>query len=273
MERTRFAVSAITTQRWSAWEDLRHYANLGVSGIGVWRDKLGGVDLRVYRQAISDEGLEVTNLCFAGQFTLNLSAAIQDGIRALDEASLLGAPTLLIISGRLPSNDMASAASRLYEGLGRLADAAAERGITLALEALHPMDMTQWTILPTVDKALDVIDEIGHPAIQLMLDLYNSWWDPSLPQAIARAGKRIASVQLADWRNPTRSFTDRTVPGRGVAPLRDLVRIIEGTGYKGMYDVEIFSDEIWALPNQYEAIITEAMTWWTEDSPECTMQT
>lgn len=267
MDRKRFAVSAITTQRWSAWEDLHHYASLGVSGIGVWRDKLVAVNLRDYRQALDDAGLEVTNLCFGGQFTLNLDAAVEDGMRALDQATVLGAPSVLIISGPLVSDDRASAATMLYAGLARLADAAAERGVTLALEALHPMDMTQWTIVPTVDKALDVLDELGHPSIRLMLDLYNSWWDPTLPEAIRRAGNRIASVQLADWRNPTRSFTDRTVPGRGVAPLRELVTIVEGTGYQGMYDLEIFSDEIWESPEQYEPVVVEAIKWWTEDEP------
>lgn len=264
MDLRRFAVSAITTQRWSAWDDLRHYKALGVSGIGIWRQKLAGVDLPSYRRAIAGEGLQVTNLCFSGQFTLGLERAIDDGSRALDEAAELGAPTLLVISGPLRSTDIDTAEGQLKEGLQRLADVASERGIALALEALHPMDMTQWTVIPTVDKALDIVDELDHPSIRLMLDLYNSWWDPRLPQAIRRAGARTASVQLADWRNPTRSFTDRTVPGRGVAPLAQLIAVVEEAGYSGFYDLEIFSDEIWENPEQYETIISEALHWWME---------
>ncbi|NMP22757.1 sugar phosphate isomerase/epimerase family protein [Sulfobacillus harzensis] len=267
MDPRRFAVSAITTQRWSAWDDLRHYKALGVSGIGIWRQKLAGVDLPSYRKALANEGLQVTNLCFSGQFTLGLDKAIDDGKRALDEAAELGAPTVLIISGPLQSTDMESAEGQLKEGLQRLASGASELGITLALEALHPMDMTQWTIISTVDKALDILDELDHPSIRLMLDLYNCWWDPSLALAIRRAGARIASVQLADWRNPTRSFTDRTVPGRGVAPLARLIATVEEAGYSGFYDLEIFSDEIWGNPEKYETIVSEAVQWWTEAAP------
>lgn len=263
----RFAVSAITTQRWSAWDDLRHYQALGVTGIGVWRQKLDGVKLGAYGRAIRNEGLVVTNLCFTGQFTLGLDDAVEDGKRALDEAAQLGAPTVLVISGPLQSENVGAAEGLLKEGLHRLADRAARLGITLAVEALHPMDMTQWTIVPTVDKALDILDDLEHPSIQLMLDLYNSWWDPGLPAAIRRAGPRVAAVQLADWRNPTRSFTDRTVPGRGVAPLRPLISAVEHTGYQGLYDLEIFSDEIWSSPEAYERTVSDAIHWWMEVEP------
>ncbi len=262
MEPGRLAVSTISTQNWTAWEDLIRYRALGIHGIGLWRDKLREVDLREYRKALDEHGMVVTNLCFAGQFTHGVEQAIQDGRHALEEATKLGASTVLVISGALGDTNLARAHSMVVEGLGRLAELADHYGIHLALEALHPMDMTAWTIIPTVDMALDIIDEVSHPSVGLMLDLYNSWWDPRLEGAIQRAGERILAVQMADWRNPTRSFTDRAVPGTGVADLSRLIRAVEATGYRGFYDLEIFSDEIWENRDGYSSVLSEVMQWW-----------
>lgn len=262
MEPERLAISAISTKRWTAWEDLSRYQELGIRGIGLWREKLPGIDLPQYRKALNDSGIAVTNLCFAGQFTLGVDRAVQDGIEALKEADVLGAPTLLVISGALQDSNRSRSRDLVLQGLETLAHVAHRHGVSLALEALHPMDMTSWSIIPTVDMALDIIDELHHPSIGLMLDLYNSWWDPRLEAAIERAGSRIVSVQIADWRNPTRSFTDRAVPGTGVADLPRLIKAVEQTGYAGFYDLEIFSDEIWDNPDGYATMLAEVIQWW-----------
>ncbi len=262
MQSHRLAISAISTQAWSAIEDASRYAALNIRGIGLLREKLTGVNLSSYRRLLEEHRLTVTNLCFAGQFTLGVDQAVEDGRRALDEAFAMGAPTLLVISGPLRSRDMNRARGMVAEGLGRLAESAADCGVTLALEALHPMDMTAWSIIPTVGVALDILDEVRHSSMGLMLDLYNSWWDPGLEASIQRAGPRIVSVQLADWRNPTRSFTDRAIPGTGVADLGGLVRAVEAAGYQGFYDVEIFSDEIWKRPDDYPDMLEQCLLWW-----------
>jgi sugar phosphate isomerase/epimerase len=168
---------------------------------------------------------------------------------------------VLVISGPIDRLTFAEADRAVVDGLRQLAPEAERLGIGLALEALHPMDMTQWTTVPTVDKALDLIDQVDSVWVGLMLDLYNAWWDPGLKRAIERAGSRILGVQLADWRNPTRSFTDRAVPGDGVAPLAQYIEWVERTGYRGWYDVEIFSDALWAL-NDYRPVIEKCREWW-----------
>lgn len=255
-------MSAITTERWSVWEDLNAYAKLGVQGIGLWRQKLDGADLSALRAALDAEGLKITNLCFTGQFTQGLSNALDDGLRALEQAARLGAPSLLVISGPVQGHGIDVDIATVIEGMQKLSIEAQGFGVQLALEALHPMDMTQWTAIPTVGRALEVLDAVNHPSAGLMLDLYNAWWDPLLIPSIEQASARIESVQMADWRNPTRSFTDRTVPGRGVAGLERLIRAVEATGYQGFYDLEIFSDEIWGQPEAYSRIIQDALNWW-----------
>ena len=269
MDLKRLGISAITSRNWSAWQDLEVYCQIGIQGIGLWRDKLVGIDLKEYCRHLNACAMTVTNLCFTGQFTLGVDAAIRDGLQALTVAESVGADTILVISGPIDHLTMKEADERVVVGLRELAVEASTRNISLALEALHPMDMTQWTVIPTLDKALDLVDRVDHDNVGIMLDLYNTWWDPRLSQSIQRARGRILCVQLADWRNPTRSFTDRTVPGRGIAPLADLISQIESVGYSGWYDLEIFSDELWALEN-YGSVLNEMIQWWStigEESP------
>jgi sugar phosphate isomerase/epimerase len=49
-------------------------------------------------------------------------------------------------------------------------------------------------------------------------------------------------VHIADWREPTRGWADRVLPGDGVAALPSILGALERAGWDGYYDLEIFSD-------------------------------
>jgi sugar phosphate isomerase/epimerase len=49
-------------------------------------------------------------------------------------------------------------------------------------------------------------------------------------------------VHVADWREPTRGWADRVLPGEGVAPLPEILGALERAGWDGYYDLEVFSD-------------------------------
>src|SRR5262249_53777497 len=59
---------------------------------------------------------------------------------------------------------------------------------------------------------------------------------------IAEHADRFVGVHVADWREPTRSWCDRVLPGTGAAGLPALLAAVEAAGWNGFYDVEIFSD-------------------------------
>jgi sugar phosphate isomerase/epimerase len=46
-----------------------------------------------------------------------------------------------------------------------------------------------------------------------------------------------------DWREPTRGWADRVLPGDGVADLAAILGALDGAGWDGYYDLEIFSDD------------------------------
>ena len=49
-------------------------------------------------------------------------------------------------------------------------------------------------------------------------------------------------MHIADWREHTRSWADRALPGEGVADLPTILGALDRAGWDGFYDVEIFSD-------------------------------
>jgi sugar phosphate isomerase/epimerase len=89
------------------------------------------------------------------------------------------------------------------------------------------------------------------------VDAYHVWWDPKLKSQIARAGSRILGYHICDWLPQTRDlFTDRGMMGDGVIDLPLLRSWVEGAGYKGFQEVEIFSELDWWKRDPDEVLAT-----------------
>ena len=59
---------------------------------------------------------------------------------------------------------------------------------------------------------------------------------------IAAHAHRFAGVHVNDWREPTRGWADRVLPGDGVADVPAILAALDAAGWDGYYDLEIFSD-------------------------------
>jgi sugar phosphate isomerase/epimerase len=268
LDLARLSISQISTTNWDIPTAIERYKAHGIGGIGPWTDRLEAVGFEEGKRLLLESGLRVTNYCAAGFFTMGedacqetVDAAVATTIAVIDQSAALGADCLVIVSGPVSCFGVDGAMEMIMPSLRTVAAAAQDRGVDLGLEALHPMDVTTWSMVRTIHQALDIIDEIDLPHFGLMLDLYNTWWDPEIVSGIRRAGagNRIKGVHIADWRNPTRSFTDRTIPGRGIIPLDKLIAEVEATGWTGAYDMEIFSDELWQA--DYDPLLDETVAW------------
>jgi sugar phosphate isomerase/epimerase len=91
-----------------------------------------------------------------------------------------------------------------------------------------------------------------------MVDLFHLWDVADVEAKIAAYGDRIFAVQISDWREPQRAWSDRVLPGDGIAPLASLVRALEASGYVGDYELEIMSDD-----GRYEIRLEDSL--WLED--------
>jgi len=78
------------------------------------------------------------------------------------------------------------------------------------------------------------------------LDVYHIWWDPYLARAIDRAQGRILGFHVCDWLLKTKDvLNDRGMMGDGVIDIPSIRSMVEGAGYNGLVEVEIFSAADW----------------------------
>jgi sugar phosphate isomerase/epimerase len=123
-----------------------------------------------------------------------------------------------------------------------LGDFAQQHGVTVAFEPLNPVNLNTDTAVWGLDRGLELVDRVGHPAVGICIDTWNIWETPNVEEVIRQCGKRISAIQLSDWRTP-RSTADRFTLGEGEIPLARLIRAIRATGYAGAWTVEILSSE------------------------------
>ncbi len=238
---------------WSFGEMVDGCLRAGITAISPWRDQVASVGLAEAARIVKANGLRVTGLCRGGMFPAETAAgrraAIDDNLRAIEEAAALGADCLVLVVGGLPgsSKDIADARQMVVDGMAAMLPAARAAGVPLAIEPLHPMYAADRACVNTIDQALDIAEQLGE-GVGVAIDVYHVWWDPKLADAIARAGRlqRIYAHHICDWLVPTRDMLlDRGMMGDGVIDLSGIRRMIEAAGYHGPQEVEIFSKDNW----------------------------
>jgi len=131
----------------------------------------------------------------------------------------------------------------VVEGLRVIGDEAERAGVRVGLEPINRVGGENWTMVTTLSEAVELLDEADRPALGLQFDSWHLWNTPNLVEEIERYADRFVGVHLADWREPTRSWADRVLPGDGVADLPAILGALERAGWEGYYDLEIFSDD------------------------------
>ena len=249
---SQLCIHTITTKPWSIEEDIKNFSAAGVRGISVWRYTLEGKDIRETGRMIREHGLEIVSLCrggfFPGKELSRRKAAIEDNRKAIDEAAELGAPLIVLVCGSDPSQSLDDSRKQIREGIEAILPNAAAAGIRLAIEPLHPMYADSRSAINTLSLANDMASSINSKWVGIAVDVYHLWWDPLLEQEIKRCGQNghLFAFHICDWKVPTLDFLfDRCIMGEGCIPVNQIRSWIETTGFKGFYEVEIFSNKYW----------------------------
>ena len=252
---SRFSINQMTVKQLSMPELVDACLELGVPGVGLWREPVQSYGLEETAKLVRGAGLVVTTLCRGGFFTAidpdERARALDDNRRAVDEAATLGTDTLVLVSGGLPagSKDLHGARERIADALGELGPYAEERGVRLAIEPLHPMFASDRCVVSTLTQALDLAERFPAHQVGVTVDTYHLWWDDQAPAQIARAGAggRIHTFQLADWTTPLPEgvLNGRGQIGDGSIDMREWLSYVEAAGYTGPIEVELFNDGLW----------------------------
>ncbi|MEV0277328.1 sugar phosphate isomerase/epimerase family protein [Streptomyces sp. NPDC050610] len=249
----RFSINQETVRQWSLPELVDGCAAAGVRHVGLWRGPVQEYGPARAARLVRDAGLSVSSLCRGGFLTAaDPAAALADNRAAVEEAATLPTGVLVLVSGGLPpgSRDLAAARERVADALAELGPYAAERGVRLAIEPLHPMYAADRCVVSTLAQALDLAERFPAEQVGVVVDTYHLWWDDTVAEGIARAGRggRIAAFQLADWVTPLPEgvLLGRGQLGDGCVDLRRFRELVDAAGYDGPVEAEIFNPELWA---------------------------
>jgi sugar phosphate isomerase/epimerase len=251
----RLSLNGATVPSWSVAEAVDGCARAGVPWIGLWRDKVAQQGLLESARLARDAGVRVSSLCRGGFFpaptAAERQARIDDNARALDEAAALGTDVLVLVCGGLPegSRDLVGARQMVEDGVAALVPHAADRGVRLGIEPLHPMFAADRSVISTLGQANDIALRVGSPHVGVVIDVYHVWWDPTVEAEIERAAAHTVGFHVDDWIVPLPDLLrGRGMMGDGCIDLRRLRRAVDAAGYSGPIEVEIFNDTIWGMP-------------------------
>ena len=250
----RLCIHTITNKPWSGLECIQHYAKAGVGGITFWRYHFDRESPEMLGQAAREAGLEVVSLARGGFFPAIAAEerrrAIEENIRAIDEAATLGAPSLVMVCGAVPGQSPDESRDQIRDGIGACLDHAAGADVILAIEPLHPMYADDRSAINTVAQANEICRQLDHHThVGIAVDVYHTWWDPDLRSSVGVAGRdgNLTAYHVCDWKTPTADMlNDRGLMGEGCIDLRGIRQSVETAGFRGFCEVEIFSELYWA---------------------------
>lgn len=245
---------------WSPERVIDACAARGYGGIVFWRREIGARAAEL-GERVRAAGMRVAGLCRTPYLVGSEAPAdlLGEAHASIDMAADLGAPVLTVVTGGTQpgSKGLEESIALLTERVARIAPYAAERGVALALEPLNPMFGGNRTCLFTVADALEVCDLVGATNVGVAVDVYHVWWDRTLAASLARAGGRVFGYHLCDWLERTNHMLlDRGMMGDGVADLKAIRAAVEGAGYDGLCEAEIFSAENWWKRDPAEVLDT-----------------
>jgi sugar phosphate isomerase/epimerase len=249
----RLSFNQITSERASLAGAVAACARHGVPSVSIWRHKIAEVGLNTAVRLVRDAGVRVSSICRGGMFPAatreERERRIEDNRRAVEEAAALGAPVLVLVCGAAPDRDIGAARQMVEEGIARVVPHAAERGVQLGIEPLHPAFAAERSCITTLGEARRLAERFDSATVGVVADVYHIWWDPDLYDELARAAGRIVGFHVSDWLVPaTNVLMNRGIMGDGVIELRRIRAAVERAGYTGPIEVEIFNESVWDMP-------------------------
>jgi sugar phosphate isomerase/epimerase len=246
-----FSISAVSTLTASFAEDLDAYRAAGADGIGIWELKLPAGEDERSLELVRASGLEVTNCVPLVPSILPLPLidgpvdprerveAICASIRRL---AAFSPRSVVCLTGPAWERPEAEARRLVLDGLRRIGREARANGVRIGLEPFQRLGAEQWALATSIAEAVELLDAAAEPALGLTFDIWHLWNSETLHEDLREHGDLIVAVHVNDWREPTRGWADRVLPGDGVAGVPAILASLDAAGWRGPYDLEVFSD-------------------------------
>jgi len=122
----------------------------------------------------------------------------------------------------------------LVENLSELARYAADFGVVLCIE---PLNRFETSFINLAEQAIQVVDRVGHPNCQVMLDTFHmNIEEKSLGNAIRAVGPRLKHLHACE--------NDRGAPGSGNVTWQEVAKALKDINYQGPVVIESFTSKV-----------------------------
>lgn len=254
MDLSSLCIHTITNRPWDLEACLKAYSDSGIGGVSIWQHSIEPMGAKKAAQMIRQFPIQVVSYVRGGFFP-NIDHQARKNVidknkTLIEEASMIGAPLLVMVCGADPRQSMAISRQQIQEAIQELAPFAADHGVKLGIEPLHPMYADTRSAINTLEQANDMAEEIACPSVGVVVDVYHLWWESKLEQEIKRCGAQgnLFAYHICDWKSPTTDMlNDRGLMGEGCIPLKQIKNWVQSAGFDGFHEVEIFSDIYWKM--------------------------
>jgi hydroxypyruvate isomerase len=224
-------------------ERIRACADAGLDAVEfwLWRDK----DLDKIERALGDTGLRLTLFSVEPRSPIVEPASHGEFLAGVREsvkvAKRLKASALCVLAddrGVGGGNELRAGVTRkaqheaVVAALKRAAPIADDAGLTLLVEPLNSVVDHQGYFLDRTPEGLDIIEEVDHPAVALLYDLYHStMMGERLDTVLGGRGRLVGYVHVAD-------APGRREPGSGTIDWPASLMTLKAIGYGGAIGLE-----------------------------------
>jgi sugar phosphate isomerase/epimerase len=235
----------------------------GAEGVGLTLAALGAQGPEALAQLAAEHGLFISSLNSAGYF-LYADPAQCDRQRELNRrlieaAARMRAGRLVVIAGGIAGSGLTLEAARLRvaDALAALDAEAGAAGVRLALEPIHPADLTTKGCINSIRQALDIVRDLS--STDIVIDTFHTAWDPDIWREAVLGDPKLALVQVCDWYEPSPDEKpQRELPTLGFMDLREWLGAVKTSGYAGPIEFEMFDRH--RRGRDVKVILTEALS-------------
>ena len=249
-------------------EDIEIAAGAGATGISIDEAKITGRDPGAVRQLLQASGLRAAGcvpavMSFLPGERINGPDDVEERVRLMCEGvrrlAQLEPTSVLCLTGPRGSFSPEEARRLSVDALRRVAETADEVGVKLSFETFRFSEPQNFSFVFGLEQAVEFLEEAGRPDVNICYDIWHVW-DSSerILELTRQLARRINLVHLCDYRQPTRTWNDRVLPGDGVVDLPATFAALRDGGYDSWFDLEVFSDDgrwgsdlpdsVWKLP-------------------------
>jgi len=244
----RFALTQMTTKRFSFLEDLEFIRQLGLRQIGLWRLKYEEYSEAETAELLEEFAIKPSSISWVGGFTGANGYLIKDSLveaeSVIQFASWIGARTVVVSTGEQGTHIHSHAMRIVAEALQHLGEFAAEHGVRLAVMPMSTYAAQGWTFLTSLRKTRQLLEQCGHPAVGFCLHSYHVMQQKHWKSELSGMITDLKLVRLCDGNFEARP-RNQLLPYHGNLKLTSLIEFLEERGYCGEYEIDVWSDAVW----------------------------